>query len=109
MRDLRYALRLIRRQPTFAALVIATLTLGIGASTGMFAVVHGVLLTPLPYGDPDRLVWMYGSFRGSDAAAVSPPDFVDYRNRNEVFERLGAMEISPSSVTVGSSRRLALR
>jgi putative ABC transport system permease protein len=103
MRDLRYAFRLIRRQPMFAALVIATLTLGIGASTSMFSVVHGVLLKPLPYGDPDRLVWMYGSFRGSDSAAVSPPDFVDYRNRNEVFERLGAMAISPESVTVSGS------
>ena len=103
MRDFRYAVRLIRRQPMFAALVIATLTLGIGASTSMFSVVNGVLLKPLPYSDPDRLVWMYGSFRGSDSAAVSPPDFVDYRNRNEVFERLGAMAISPESVTVSGS------
>ena len=103
MRDLRFALRLIRRQPMFAALVIATLTLGIGASTSMFSVVNGVLLKPLPYSDPARLVWMYGSFRGSDSASVSPPDFVDYRNRNEVFERLGAMEISPSSVTVSGA------
>src|SRR6185436_1500653 len=110
MRDLRYAFRLIRRQPMFAALLIATLTLGIGASTGMFSVVNGVLLKPLPYGDPARLVWMYGSFRGSDSAAVSPPDFVDYRNRNEVFERLGAMTVSPQSVTVsGSGEPVRLR
>ena len=103
MRDVRYAFRLIRRQPTFAALVIATLTLGIGASTSMFSVVNGVLLKPLAYADPDELVWMYGAFRGSDSAAVSPPDFVDYRNRNEVFERLGAMTIGPASVTVSGS------
>ena len=103
MRDLRYAFRLIRRQPMFAALVIATLTLGIGASTGMFSVVNGVLLKPLPYSDQARLVWMYGSFRGGDSAAVSPPDFVDYRNRNEVFERLGAMAIGPENVTVAGS------
>jgi putative ABC transport system permease protein len=103
MRDLRYAFRLIRRQPMFAALVIATLILGIGASTSMFSVVFGVMLKPLPYRDPARLVWMYGSFRGSDSAAVSPPDFVDYRNRNGVFERLGAMAISPESVTVSGS------
>src|SRR5688500_7562485 len=103
MRDLRYAVRLIRRQPMFAALVIGTLTLGLGASTTMFSVVNGVLLKPLPYSDPDRLVWMYGSFRGSESAAVSPPDFVDYRNRNEVFERLGAMAISPEGVTVSGS------
>jgi putative ABC transport system permease protein len=104
MRDLRYAFRLIRRQPMFAALVIATLTLGIGAATAMFSVVDGVLLKPLPYRDPASLVWIYGSFRGSDSAAVSPPDFADYRNRNEVFERLGAMAISPTNVTVSGSR-----
>ncbi|MGB2712724.1 MAG: ABC transporter permease [Vicinamibacterales bacterium] len=103
MRDLRYAFRLIRRQPMFAVLVIATLTLGIGASTSMFAVVNGVLLKPLPYSDPAKLVWMYGSFRGGNSAAVSPPDFVDYRDRNEVFERLGAMAISPEGVTVSGS------
>ncbi len=103
MRDLRYAFRLIRRQPIFAALVITTLTLGIGASTSMFSVITGVLLKPLPYIDPPRLVWMYGAFRGGDSAGVSPPDFVDYRNRNEVFDRLGAMEISPASVTVAGS------
>jgi putative ABC transport system permease protein len=104
MRDLRYAFRLIRRQPLFATLVIATLTLGIGATTGMYSVVNGVLLKPLRYGDPSRLVWMYGSFRGSDSAAVSPPDFIDYRSRNEVFEQLGAMQISPASVTVSGSQ-----
>ena len=109
MRDLRYAFRLIRRQPMFAVLVIATLILGIGASTSMFSVVNGVLLQPLPYRDPAKLVWMYGSFRGSDSAAVSPPDFVDYRNRNEVFERLGAMAISPDSVTVAGPAARILR
>ena len=113
MRDLHYAFRLIRRQPAFAVLVIATLTLGIGASTSMFSVVNAVLLKPLDYGDPDRLVWMYGAFRGGDSAAVSPPDFMDYRRRNQVFERLGAMAIGTESVTVsgagGPVRLLASR
>ena len=113
MRDLHYAFRLIRRQPAFAALVVATLTLGIGASTSMFSVVNAVLLKPLAYGEPDRLVWMYGAFRGGDSAAVSPPDFMDYRRRNQVFERLGAMAIGTESVTVsgagGPVRLLASR
>jgi putative ABC transport system permease protein len=102
-RDFRYTLRLISRQPGFASLVILTLTLGIGASTSMFAVVRGVLLEPLPYGEPDRLVWMFGAFRLSDSAAVSPPDFLDYRRRNRVFEPIAAMEIAPSAVTVGGT------
>ena len=100
MRDVRYAFRLVLRQPLFACLVVGTLALGIGASTSMFSVVNGVLLKPLPYGKPAALVWMYGAFSGNDSAAVSPPDFLDYRDRNRVFERLGAMTIAPQGVTV---------
>lgn len=103
MRDVRYAFRLIRRQPMFAALVIGTLTAGYRRLyQHVFSRLRGAAET-LPYSDPARLVWMYGSFRGSDSAAVSPPDFVDDRNRNEVFGRLGAMAISPQSVTVSGS------
>jgi putative ABC transport system permease protein len=102
-RDFRYTLRMVSRQPGFASLVILTLTLGIGASTSMFSVVNGVLLEPLPYAEPERLVWIFGAFRGSDSAAVSPPDFLDYRRRNDVFERLGAMAIAPEAVTVGGA------
>jgi putative ABC transport system permease protein len=103
MPDVRYALRLLRRQPMFACLVIGTLMLGIGASTTMFAVVNGVLLKPLPYPNPATLVWMFGAFRLNDSAAVSPPDFIDYRERNDVFQRLGAMTIAPGGVTVTGS------
>jgi hypothetical protein len=69
----------------------------------MFSVVNGVLLAPLPYGDAAALVWMFGAFRGSDSAAVSPPDFADYRSRNDVFARLAAMAIAPAGVTVTGS------
>src|SRR4029079_3744159 len=103
MHDIRYAWRVLARQPMFAGVVIGTLTLGIGASTSMFSVVNGVLLTPLPYGNPGALVWMFGAFRANDSAAVSPPDFVDYRSRNRVFERLAAMAISPDGVTVAGT------
>ena len=85
MNDVRYAFRLIARQPGFACVVIATLALGIGGATAMFSIVHGVLLEPLAYEDPDRLVWMFGAFRENDSAAVSPPDFLDYRSQQDVF------------------------
>jgi putative ABC transport system permease protein len=103
MHDVRYAVRLLVRQPLFASLVIGTLALGITAATSMFAVVNGVLLKPLPYADPATLVWMFGAFRASDSAAVSPPDFVDYRSRTTTFERVAAMAISPSAVTLAGS------
>jgi putative ABC transport system permease protein len=76
------------------------LALGIGGATAMFSVVRAVLLRPLPYERPNELVWMFGSFRQADSAAVSPPDFLDYRARNTVFASLGAMVIGPQSVTV---------
>ena len=96
----RDALRTASRQPFFTLLIVAMLALGIGGATAMFSAVRGVLLEPLPYEQPEELVWMYGAFRHSDSAAISPPDFLDYRARNHVFESLGAMAIAPSIVTV---------
>jgi putative ABC transport system permease protein len=96
----RDAFRIASRQPFFTLLIVAMLTLGIGGAIAMFSAVRGVLLKPLPYGQPEQLVWMYGAFRLNDSAAISPPDFVDYRARNQVFESLGAMVIGPSMVTV---------
>ena len=100
LKDFRYALRLAARSPGFSAVVVGTLALGIGAATAMFSIVNGVLIKPLPYPDADRLVYGYGAFRHNDSASVSPLDFLDYRERNDVFETLGAMMSGPSGVTV---------
>jgi putative ABC transport system permease protein len=100
MHDIRYAFRGMMRQPGYAAVVIATLSIGIGASATMFSVVDGVLLKPLPYREPSSLIWMFGAFRLNDSAAVSPPDFLDYRARNEAFQSVGAMSIGPMGVTI---------
>ena len=100
MRHLRHALRLAIRQPSFTGIVVLMLALGVGGATAMFSVIRAVLLKPLPYGDPDALVWMFGAFRLNDSAAVSPPDFLDYRAKNTAFSSLGAMLIAPQTVTV---------
>jgi hypothetical protein len=77
--DLKYALRTLRRRPSFAATVVLTLALGIGATTAIFSVVNGVLLRPLPLTDPDRVVMLYGEATDGDAEKVSPPtSFPDY-------------------------------
>ncbi|MFV1986974.1 MAG: ADOP family duplicated permease [Gemmatimonadota bacterium] len=88
--DIRFALRGLRKSPGLAAVVVFTLTLGIGLNTAIFSVVKGVLLDPLPYPDADRIVWGTGAFSGSPQAAVSPPDYLDYRDQATSFEYLGA-------------------
>jgi putative ABC transport system permease protein len=100
VRQLRHALRLAVRQPSFTGLVVVMLALGVGGTTAMFSVMRAVLLKPLPYADPNELVWMFGAFRLNDSAAVSPPDFLDYRSRNTVFSSFGAMLIAPQAATV---------
>lgn len=82
LRDFRYAFRQLVRNPLFAATVISTIALGIGATVGVFSIVHSVLLRPLPYKNPDRLVVAYGDMRKRNATDLpfSSPDFLDLRN-----------------------------
>ncbi|MGH9710238.1 MAG: ABC transporter permease, partial [Candidatus Acidiferrales bacterium] len=88
--DLRHGIRMLAKNPGFTAIAVLTLALGIGANTAIFSVVDGVLLHPLPFPNSGRLVWVWGNFARSGEAAVSPPDFLDYRAQNHVFEHFGA-------------------
>jgi putative ABC transport system permease protein len=80
--DVRYAARTLVRNPVFTMLAVAALTLGMGANTAIFTIVHGVLLKPLPYSDPDRLVmlWSSNTLEHRDRDTVAPRDFIDFRN-----------------------------
>jgi len=90
--DLRYAARALRRNPGFTLIAVLTLALGIGANTAIFSVINGVLLRPLPYAAPDRLVRLFTAFRGSgeDRYALSQPEFMDYKGLSQVFENAAA-------------------
>jgi predicted permease len=90
--DLKYAVRTLARAPVFAAVAILTLALGIGATTTIFCVVHGVLMKPLPYRDPDRLVniWVDLGVGNQSLPAVTPLDYVDYKQRTTLFEGFAA-------------------
>ena len=80
--DVRYASRMFARNPVFTLLAIVALTLGIGANTAIFTIVHGVLLKPLPYNDPDRLVmvWSTNTLEHRERDTVAPRDFLDFRS-----------------------------
>jgi predicted permease len=104
--DLRYAFRALRRSPAFAAVAIATLALGIGANTAIFSVVNGVVLRPLPYPEPDRLVSIESVING-EYTAVSPRDFMDWRRGARSFSGLAA-SASSETVLTGSGNPVRL-
>lgn len=95
--DVRYGLRMLRRNPGFAAVAVLTLALGIGANSAIFTVVNAVLLQPLPYPEPDRLVFLS---EGNGYSSIGYPNYVDWAAQNHVFERMGALQ-SASFVLTG--------
>jgi predicted permease len=93
--DLRYCVRSLRNSPGFTILGILALALGIGANTAIFSVVNGVLLRPLAYGDPGRLVTILHF--GQDP--VSPDDYLDWRKQSRSFEQMGAAQVWSAALT----------
>jgi predicted permease len=90
LQDIRYAVRLLRLSPGFAVTAIVTLALSIGANAAIFSAVRGVLVAPLPYADPDRLVRLFEESPTAPHFPMSPADFRDYRNELQTFEGLAA-------------------
>jgi putative ABC transport system permease protein len=99
MRDARYALRQLIRTPGFTIVAIFTLALGIGASTAIFSVVNGVLLRPLRYPEPDRLVRVHEVVPTYGRFSVAPATFLDWRQQNGVFEKIAAFNTSSATFT----------
>ena len=90
VRDLRHGVRLLRRSPGFAAGALVTLALGIGATAAIFSVVRTVMLDPLPYRDPDRIVTVWETNRGGTTRnVIAPANFAAWRERSNTLDHLG--------------------
>src|ERR1700722_113545 len=105
--DVRYALRMLGKNPGFAIVAVLTLALGIGANTALFSIVNGVLLSPLPYEQPDRLVALYSKTAEFKYSSISYPNFLDWQRYNTTFTALGAFRSDTFNLTgMGDAERL---
>lgn len=98
MNDLRFALRQLRKSPGFTIIAVLTLALGIGANSAIFSVVNHVLLRPLPYPHPERLVYLNEVIQGTDTS-IALPDYVDWRKDSKSFEHLAMSRLESRNLS----------
>jgi predicted permease len=97
--DIRFALRMLRKSPGFAAVAILTLALGIGANTAIFSVVNAVLLQPLPYPNAKRLAMIWSTWGNETRGPASGPELIELRNRTRAFEEIGGIWVTSGTIT----------
>lgn len=102
LQDLRYALRTLAKAPGFTIVAVLTLALGMGASTAIFSVANGVLFRPLPYADPGQLVMLWETTAQLRVMMVAYPDYLDWRDRNTVFDEVAVYDRYRSMNLTGS-------
>ena len=108
LQDIRYAFRMLLKRPSFTVIVVLTLALGIGANTTIFSAIDAVLLNPLPYKDPDRLVVVWETNKQvGDRNEVTIGNFRDWRSRNQVFDQIGSLFYTDMHLTgIGEPERI---
>jgi putative ABC transport system permease protein len=99
LQDLRYGVRMLLKRPAFTLVAVLTLALGIGANTAIFSVVNAVVLRPLPFAEPERLVQVWETMPGNDKRWVAPGNFVDWQKQAQVFEQFAGYAQSPLNLT----------
>jgi predicted permease len=107
LQDMKYAVRMLAKNPGFALIAILTLALGIGANTALFSVVNGVLLNPLPFANPNRLAAIHWKTPQFEQASLTYPNFLDWQKDNRTFEAMAAYREMDFSLTgYGDPQRL---
>ena len=102
LQDLRFGVRMLRKNPGFSLIAILTLALGIGANTAIFSVVNAVLLRPLQFKDPEQLVWIWGTVPKFGQANHSPVEFLAFQTQQQSFTELAAYRSMSFTVTGGT-------
>ena len=92
-------MRSVWRRPVFALAAILTIALGVGANTAMFSVIHSVLIQPLPFRDPGKLVQIWETHPALPQLQVTVPDFEDFRQRSGSFQQMAAYTLSAMNTT----------
>ncbi len=105
MRDVRHGMRMLRRSPGFTIVAVLTLALGIGANTAIFSIVNGVILRPLGYPQPERLMYLTSHFpaAGATGLGLSHPEYVEFRQMNRSFAHVGIFTTGRSNTTGGGA------
>ena len=110
IQDLRFALRTLVRTSGFSTVIVLTLALGIGANSAIFTLVNGILVKPLPYPEPNRLLTLWEtSLRDRTLGTVAPSNFYDWQQQTHSFDKMAAIDPYPDFILNGSgeARRLA--
>ena len=99
LQDIRYGCRMLMKSPTFTAIAVITLALGIGANTALFSVINGVLLSPLPFPEPDKLITLHENKPNFEGGSVSYPNFRDWQKDNHTFSSIALSRTYAFSLT----------
>src|SRR5215510_9549587 len=107
LRDIRYAVRSLRKRPGFSLLVILVLAVSIAANSAIFSIVNAVILKPLAFKESNQLVWVWSTRKGVTRAFFSIPNFIDTRDQNQTLAEVAPLAIWPANLTgQGEAERL---